>query len=159
MGWLTKRNRTAYWVAGGAAPVADLDSFKLNGVACGEPADSLSSLGPGEPAVLNEYRFPSQGITLDLGGGLLRAFHVHLHPTDEEQGAGMQPFAGTILRASLVGPLAMRAGGPNLIASLGDPIAVERVEGQVVLTYQERGHEWEIIASPDGRVLTVSVYG
>jgi hypothetical protein len=162
MGWLTRRNVTRDWQELTTPLVLDLDALTLTGAECGDPADGLSFLGPGEPGVLStEFHFPAKGVTLDVQGGDLRGIHVHTRPNDDELHRGIRPFAGVIRhRGATLDPAAVDEAAA--VARFGPPDAIDDVTDdrycRRVLTYLPDGTEWELLFGPDGRLEMVSLY-
>src|SRR5204862_5410100 len=98
MGWFTPRNRTKDWQSQDFKLRVDLNALTLNSIACGQLADCLDFLGPGEPGALsNEYVFANRGITLKIDREALAAFHIHLQPTGQDREHGIQPFIGEVM--------------------------------------------------------------
>lgn len=149
--------------AGGpeAAPrlVLDLDTFRLDGTRCGDPADGLAALGPGTPGVGRwEREYPAHGLTVEVRRGRVRAVHAHVRPTAAEEATGMHPFAGTVRhRGAAVEPDRITSEAAA-VARFGEPDVVGATDDGYALTYDADGVGWELLLSPDGRLATVSVY-
>lgn len=159
MGWFTRTNVTAAWPPQDFKLHVDLNELTLNSIACGQLAECLNFLGPGEHGQSwNEYRFPDKGVTLCIERELLTAFHVHPHPTAEERDAGMQPFTGVVYYDGKPQHLGATAGVANFVASLPTPDYFEETEDQRILTFHTFRREWELLLDRDGRANMISVY-
>jgi hypothetical protein len=158
MGWLTRRNVTRDWQEQAVPLVLDLDALALAGVECGDPADGLSLLGPGEPGVLGtEFHFPAKGVTLDIEAGDVRGVHVHTRPNEDERGRGIRPFGGVIRhRGATLDPAAVDEAAA--VARFGPPDVTDDRYRRRVFTYLPDGTEWELLFGPDGHLELVSLY-
>jgi len=162
MGWLTRRNVTRGWQELAAPLVLDLDALTLAGVECGDPADGLSFLGPGESGVLvGEFHFPAKGVTLDIEADELHGIHVHTRPNDSEGQLGIRPFGGVIRhRGEVLHPTALNAVAA--IVRFGEPDVIEDVTDNSyrrrVFTYLTDGSEWELLFGTDGVLELICMY-
>lgn len=144
-----------------AAPqlVLDLDPFRLCGVGCGEPLAGLAFLGVGcfGPAP-GDVEYPSYGVTVEVSGGRVRGFRVHVRPTPAEVAAGIHPFAGLIRHRGVVFDPARVASKADVVARFGPPGRIADHPAGRTLAFAAGDLGWELLLSADGRLATVGVH-
>jgi hypothetical protein len=155
----TKR-RAAAAAGQEAAPrlVLDLDTFRLAGVGCGDPAARLRFLGPGcACASAGGWEYPAHGLTLAVGGGRVLGYTVHVRPRAADVAAGMRPFAGELRsRGKTFDPQTVTCEA-DVGAWFGAPTEVRELADGWALAYRAGRLAWEVVLSADGRLATVGM--
>jgi len=154
----TIRRAAAAGQEGAPRLVLDLDTFRLAGVGCGDPAARLHFLGPGcACAAAGEWEYPAHGLTLAVQDGRVVGFLIHVRPRATDVAAGMSPFAGALCHRGAAFDPAKIACEADVAEQFGAPAAVRQLADGWALRYGAGRLVWEVVLSADGRLATVRV--